>query len=170
MQTRNALTVAFLALCPTVLAYADPLYPYRPSGYGVAVVAPPAIIEAPLPPPGPVNSAGWNTGYSVVTSSSDRINPLGGIPGESKTIRETTTQVVPNNALGQPMRGRGIDNQPNSRGWYTGYSVVTETYQRSDPLAAMLGGSGSVTESTTSIVPNDALGNPITGFGYWPSH
>ena len=166
MDLRFVLAVALFALFPVLVAQAQPRYAYGPNGYGVTVVAPPAIIEAPLPPPGRVNSAGWNTGYSVVTSSAERLNPLGGIQGESRTIQQTTTQVVPNNALGQPMRGYGIDNQPNSRGWYTGYSVVTETYQRSGPLGAMLGGSGSVTESTTSIVPNDALGNPIGGYGY----
>ncbi len=166
MVSRIALVVVFFALLTASLAQAEPRFPYGPNGYGVTVVAPPAIIEAPLPPPGRANSAGWNTGYSVVSSSSERLNPLGSIPGESKTVQRTTTQVVPNNALGQPMRGYGIDNRPNSRGWYTGYSVVTETYQRSDPFGAMLGGTGSVTESTTSIVPNDALGNPIGGYGY----
>lgn len=166
MDSRAVFAVALLGLLPALVAQAEPGYPYRPNGYGVTVVAPPAIIEAPMPPPGRVNSAGWNTGYSVVTSSSDRLNPFGGIPGESRTIQQTVTQVVPNNALGQPMRGYGIENRPNSRGWYTGYSVLTETYQRRDPLGTMLGGSGIVTESTTSIVPNDALGNPIGGYGY----
>jgi hypothetical protein len=118
-----------------------------------------------LPPVGGVdgrNSAGWGTGYSVVTSTQERSNPLGAAWGGSDTVVETVTKVVPNDALGRPMRG-GIRpfEEPNSAGWSTGYSAVTSTYERPDPFGAALGGSKTVTETTTRIVPNDALGNPL---------
>ena len=108
------------------------------------------------------NSAGWTTGYSVVTSTEERRNPLGSLMGGSDTVIESQTQVVPNDALGQPMRGgyRPFE-EPNSAGWTTGYSVVTSTYERPNPLGHALGGSKTVTETTTRVVPNDALGNPI---------
>lgn len=108
------------------------------------------------------NSAGWTTGYSVVTSTEERRNPLGSLMGGSDTVVETRTQVVPNDPLGQPMRGgyRPFE-EPNSAGWTTGYSVVTSTYERPNPLGHALGGSKTVTETTTRVVPNDALGSPI---------
>lgn len=120
---------------------------------------------AVLPPVGGVgdrNSAGWGTGYSVVTSTQERVNPLGRAFGGSDSVVETVTKVVPNDALGRPMRG-GIRpfEEPNSAGWTTGYSAVTSTYERPDPFGAALGGSKTVTETTTRVVPNDALGNPI---------
>lgn len=132
---------------------------------GRTIVQQGASQVAILPPVGGVgerNTAGWNTGYSVVTSSRERANPLGGVWGGSDTVVETVTKVVPNDALGRPMRG-GIRpfEEPNSAGWSTGYSAVTSTYERPDPFGAALGGSKTVTETTTRIVPNDALGNPL---------
>lgn len=132
---------------------------------GRTIVQQGASQVAILPPVGGVggrNTAGWNTGYSVVTSTHERANPLGGVWGGSDTVVETVTNVVPNDALGRPMRG-GIRpfEEPNSAGWSTGYSAVTSTYERPDPFGAALGGSNTVTETTTSIVPNDALGRPI---------
>lgn len=124
--------------------------------------AAPAII-APLPPPrGQLNSAGWNTGYSAVTSTSERANPLGYALGGSRTLTETVTRVVPNDPLGQPIRGPVYGSgERNSAGWSTGYSVVTRSYERADPFGRALGGSATVKETTTSIVPNNALGDPI---------
>ena len=132
---------------------------------GVTVVHQGASQIAVVPPPGGLgerNSAGWGTGYSVVTSTQERPNPFGRALGGSDSIVETRTQVVPNDVLGQPMRGgyRAFE-QPNSAGWSTGYSAVTSTYERPNPWGYALGGSKTVTETTTKIVPNDALGNPI---------
>lgn len=134
-------------------------------GSGRTFVQQGASQVAILPPVGGVgdrNSAGWGTGYSVVTSTQERANPLGRALGGSDTVVETVTKVVPNDALGRPMRGgfRAFE-EPNSAGWTTGYSAVTSTYERPDPLGAALGGSKTVTETTTRIVPNDALGNPL---------
>jgi len=136
---------------------------YAPNG--VTVVHQGAGQIAVVPPPvglGERNSAGWGTGYSVVTSTQERPNPLGRALGGSDTVVETRTQVVPNDVLGQPMRGgyRAFEDA-NSAGWRTGYSAVTSTYERPNPLGYALGGSKTVTETTTKIVPNDALGNPI---------
>ena len=78
--------------------------------------------------------------------------------------------MVPNDALGRPLAA-GIRpfEQPNSAGWSTGYSAVTSTYERPDPLGHALGGSETVTETVTRVVPNDAMGKPIQGLvPYWP--
>ena len=104
-----------------------------------------------------------------MTSTYERANPLGQALGGSETIHETTTRVLPNDALGQPMRGIQPFAEPNSAGWSTGYSAVTSTYERPNPLGRALGGSEAVTETTTRIVPNDALGQPIRPIGgLWP--
>ena len=127
------------------------------------------VIVPPAQAVGVPNSAGWYTGYSAVTSTYERPNPLGHALGGAESARETTTQIVPNNAFGQPMRGVPVYNQPNSAGWNTGYSVVTDTYERANPLAAALGGSQTVTETTTRVVPNGATGQPLNPFlPGWP--
>ena len=114
------------------------------------------------------NSAGWGTGYSVVTSTVERRNPFGGAWGTSDTVVETRTQVVPNDVLGQPLRGGfRVNEEPNSAGWRTGYSAVTSTYERPDQTGVLLGERRAVTETTTKIVPNDALGNPIQPIVPW---
>ena len=141
-------------------------YPVQP-GYVVPGVPP--AVALPQPRPGVPNSAGWNTGYSAVTSSSERPNLFGRGLGGSDTIRQSTTRVVPNNALGQPILGYRAYGEPNSAGWNTGYSIVTESYERPNPLGRALGGSETVTESTTKIVPNNALGEPIgNAWTGWP--
>lgn len=116
------------------------------------------------------NAAGWTTGYSVVTTTRERPSILGSDFDGDNSVVETVTQVVPNNALGQPMRG-GVQpfGERNSAGWTTGYSAVTSTYQRPDLFGSAFGGANAVTETTTQIVPNDALGNPIGGIApFWP--
>lgn len=134
---------------------------------GIVTVVP---IGPGLGAPGQRNSLGWNTGYSAITTTSERPNIFGRGLGGSDTIAETVTRVVPNDPLGNPSRfGGTFNNQPNSAGWNTGYSTVTSTYQRPDPLGAYLGGSKTVTETTTQILPNDALGQPMRPLGgLWP--
>lgn len=134
---------------------------------GVVTVVP---IGPGIGAPGQRNSLGWNTGYSAITTTSERPNLLGRGFGGSDTIVESTTRVVPNDGLGNPMRfGGAYGGERNSAGWNTGYSAVTSTYQRPDPLGAFLGGSDRVTETKTQILPNDALGQPIRPFGsLWP--
>jgi len=138
-------------------------------GGHVVIVAPPVAAPFPLGV-GERNSAGWNTGYSAVTSTSERPNPLGHALGGSRTVTETTTRVVPNDALGQPIRGAVYGSgERNSAGWNTGYSVVTDTYERPDPLGRALGGSPTVKETTTRVVPNNAFGEPIEPIlPFWP--
>lgn len=114
------------------------------------------------------NSAGWDTGYSVVTSTAERRNPFAGAWGTDDTVVETRTQVVPNDMFGQPLRGGfRVNEEPNSAGWHTGYSAVTSTYERPDLSGVLLGERRTVTETTTRIVPNDALGNPIQPLVPW---
>jgi hypothetical protein len=126
---------------------------------GVITVVP---IRPGLDELGRRNSLGWNTGYSAITTTSERPSLLGRGLGGSNTISETVTRVVPNDLLGNPVRyGSVATDEPNSAGWNTGYSTITSTYDRPDPFGAYLGGAKTVTETKTQIVPNDALGQPI---------
>jgi len=134
---------------------------------GVVTVVP--VAPHVLAPQEGRNSLGWNTGYSAITTTSERPNIFGRAWGGSDTVQETTTRVVPNDVLGNPVRGGFIGAEPNSAGWNTGYSVVTSTYDRPNPLGAYLGGSKTVTETTTRVVPNDALGKPMNSLPeLWP--
>ena len=112
------------------------------------------------------NSLGYSTGYSAVTTTSERATVF----GAGETVYESTTRLVPNDFFGNPIRhGMFLYNQPNSAGRSTGYSIVTSTSERRNPLGGFLGNAGVVTETTTQVVPNDALGNPIRPFGsLWP--
>jgi hypothetical protein len=149
--------------------YAFTQQPSFQSGPFVAVhpgVAP-VVVAPPVARVDGRNSAGWNTGYSAVTSSYERPSRLGSIYGVGETVQETVTKVVPNDALGRPMqRGFGTFDQPNSAGWSTGYSAVTSTYERTGTLDNLLTGKSSITETTTRVVPNDVFGQPILGM--WP--
>lgn len=124
----------------------------------------PVVVAPPIGHVDGRNSAGWNTGYSAVTSSYERPSRLGSIYGVGDTVQETVTQVVPNDAFGQPMRGGiGVFGERNTAGWPTGYSAVTSTYERSGTMDNLLRRQGSITETTTRVVPNDFLGQPILG-------
>ncbi len=126
---------------------------------GVVTVVP---VRPGLHELGRRNSLGWDTGYSAITTTSERPSLLGRSWGGSDTISETVTRVVPNDVLGNPVRhGSVFDSERNSAGWNTGYSTITSTYDRPDPLGASLGGARTVTETKTQVVPNDALGEPI---------
>jgi hypothetical protein len=134
---------------------------------GVLTVVP--VNPQALVPEGSRNSLGWNTGYSAITTTSERPNIFARGLGGSDTVQETTTQIVPNDALGNPVRGAFRGGETNSAGWNTGYSVVTSTYDRPNPLGAYLGGNRTVTETTTRVVPNDALGQPMRALPeLWP--
>ena len=164
-----------LLSCAFIQRYAHAQYPYPSFGSGAPSYNPQPVIVAPqviAPPPvrfDTTNTAGYGTGYSVITSTYERPNPLGHALGGSETIHETTARIVPNDALGQPMRGIQPFAERNSAGWSTGYSAVTSTYERPNPLGHALGGSETITETTTRVVPNDVLGRPIgVGGGLWP--
>ena len=119
-----------------------------------------------LLPPTRNNGLGWSTGYSAITTTSERPNPLGQAFGGNDTVQESVTRIVPNDLLGNPVRYGGVfESQPNSAGWNTGYSIVTSTYQRLEPFGGAFGGDRTVTESTTRILPNDAFGQPVRPFG-----
>lgn len=160
-----------LALCSLLTATANTtLAQTTVIGQGSTGVVTVVPIGPGLGVPGQRNNLGWNTGYSAITTTSERPNIFGRAWGGSDTIAETVTRVVPNDALGNPYRfGAGYNSEPNSAGWSTGYSAVTSKYERPDPLGAYLGGSRTVTETKTQILPNDALGQPIRPFGgLWP--
>jgi hypothetical protein len=151
--------------CVSSEASAQYPYPSLVQGYNpqpVIVAPPPARFDT-------TNTAGFTTGYSVITSTYERPDPLGHALGGGETVHESTARIVPNDALGQPVRGIQPFAERNSAGWSTGYSAVTSTYERPNPLGRALGGSETVTETTTRVVPNDALGRPmgVVG-GLWP--
>jgi hypothetical protein len=56
--------------------------------------------------PVPNNGGPWNTGYSVVTTEREVIDPFARAQGRTgATKRETIQKVVPNDALGNPIKG-----------------------------------------------------------------
>ncbi len=116
------------------------------------------------------NNLGWNTGYSAITTTSERPNVLWRGLGGSDTIQESTTRIVPNDLFGNPVRyGNIFESQPNSAGWYTGYSIVTSTLERPVPFGGVYGDNRAVTETTIRIFPNDATGQPMRPFNsLWP--
>lgn len=160
------------AVCVALVTCAQGSHAQSGSAFsGTFVAVHPGVAPVVVAPPrggiGTSNSAGWNTGYSAVTSSYERPSRLGGVFGVGDTVHETVTKVVPNDALGRPMQGGfGAYDQPNSAGWSTGYSAVTSTYEKRGSLDNLLRGDDSITETTTRVVPNDVFGQPILGM--WP--
>jgi hypothetical protein len=67
----------------------------------------PIAVQPVLPVPrdrGP-----WGTGYSVVTETRERPDTWGRVLGDRDATTTTTTQrVVPNDALGQPIKGMDL--------------------------------------------------------------
>lgn len=170
MKTIYLALCATLAASPTLALAQTAVIGQGSTGVVTVVPIGPGLGGPGLGAPGQRNSLGWNTGYSAITTTSERPNIFGRGLGGSDTISETVTKVIPNDALGNPSHFVGaFNNQPNSAGWNTGYSAVTSTYQRPDPLGAYLGGPKTVTETKTQILPNDALGQPMRPFGgLWP--
>jgi hypothetical protein len=161
---RSLIVIACLGTVATPYAlYAQVSFPC-PEGQTDLITGLPFL--PPVLPPTRNNSLGWSTGYSAITTISERPNPLGQAFGGSDTVHESVTRIVPNDLLGNPVRyGSIFESQPNSAGWNTGYSLVTSTYERPEPFAGAFGRDRTVTESTTRILPNDALGQPIRPFG-----
>jgi hypothetical protein len=57
----------------------------------------------------PRGSGPWGTGYSVVTETRERPDTWGRVLGDRDATTTTTTQrVVPNDALGQPIKGMDL--------------------------------------------------------------
>jgi hypothetical protein len=161
----HLVSAAILITIPTVATAQTSRFGTGSSGVVTVVPVNPRVLA----PEGSRNSLGWDTGYSAITTTSERPNIFGRGWGGSDTVQETTTQIVPNDALGNPVRGGFMGSERNSAGWSTGYSVVTSTYDRPNPLGAYLGDNKTVTETTTRVVPNDALGQPLKGLPeFWP--
>lgn len=154
--------------CPSSRDVAAQSNPFgSPSVVAVHPGVAPVVVAPPLGGVGGRNSAGWNTGYSAVTSSYERPSRLGEGFGVNGFVQETVTRVVPNDVLGNPIQsGIGVYGERNSAGWNTGYSAVTSTYEKTGTLDNLLVGSDSITETRSRVVPNDVLGRPIVGI--WP--
>lgn len=76
---------------------------------------PPAQQQQPAPAyglpvqpvlPVPQDRGPWGTGYSIVTNS----RPTRNLWDRDMTGSETVQRIVPNDALGQPMRGIDVNN------------------------------------------------------------
>jgi hypothetical protein len=163
-------TVLFMCAC-ACLSSGDAAAQSNSFGSASVVAVHPGVAAVVVAPPvgvmGARNLAGWNTGYSAVTSAYERPSRLGDGFGVNGVVQETVTRVVPNDVLGNPIpNGVGIYGERNSAGWNTGYSAVTSTYQKTGTLDNLLVGSGSITETRSRVVPNDVLGRPIVGI--WP--
>ena len=66
------------------------------------------VYTLPVQPvlPVPQDRGPWGTGYSVVTNS----RPTRNLWDRDVTGSETVQRIVPNDALGQPMRGIDVNN------------------------------------------------------------
>lgn len=82
-----------------VQRYIDSQYPIQ---------QPQQVYGLPVQPvlPVPQDRGPWGTGYSVVTTTKPKIN----IFNRDLTGSETVQRVVPNDALGQPMKGLDLNN------------------------------------------------------------
>lgn len=56
--------------------------------------------------PVPQDKGPWGTGYSIVTTT----RPTRNLWDQDRTGAETVQRVVPNNAIGQPMKGLDLNN------------------------------------------------------------
>lgn len=56
--------------------------------------------------PVPQDKGPWGTGYSIVTTT----RPTRNLWDQDRTGAETVQRVVPNNAIGQPMKGIDLNN------------------------------------------------------------
>jgi hypothetical protein len=96
-----------LALLTPVAVSAQPLNPWAPNyqvpQYGVSVA--PIVPVVPVVPPANLPRNPYGTGYSIVTTEKTQPDYIQQYLGNrDATTHTTTTQVVPNNAWGQPIR------------------------------------------------------------------
>jgi len=96
-----------LALLTPVAVSAQPLNPWAPNyqvpQYGVPVA--PIVPVVPVVPPADLPRNPYGTGYSIVTTEKTQPDYIQRYLGDrDATTHTTTTQVVPNNAWGQPIR------------------------------------------------------------------
>lgn len=79
--------------------YAERMYPTRPQQQVYGVPVQPVL-------PVPQDQGPWGTGYSIVTNT----RPTRNLWDRDVTGSETVQRVVPNDALGQPMKGLDLNN------------------------------------------------------------
>jgi hypothetical protein len=80
-------------------------------GYPQPIQPNPPVYGIPVQPvlPVPRDRGPWGTGYSVVTETKERPDAFGRFLGDRDATTTTTTQkVVPNDALGNPIKGMDI--------------------------------------------------------------
>lgn len=89
------------ALCfAPVVAVADDYDPFEVLGI---YPTPPAVYGIPIQPvlPVPRDNGPWGQGYSIVTTTREQRH----LYDRDLTGSETVQRIVPNDALGQPIRG-----------------------------------------------------------------
>jgi len=79
--------------------YAERMYPTKPQQQVYGMPVQPML-------PVPQDTGPWGTGYSIVTTTKPKIN----IFNRDLTGSETVQRIVPNDALGQPMKGLDLNN------------------------------------------------------------
>lgn len=87
----------------------DPVGDIFREAYGLPTQQQPApVYGLPVQPvlPVPQDRGPWGTGYSIVTNS----RPTRNLWDRDVTGSETVQRIVPNDALGQPMRGIDVNN------------------------------------------------------------
>lgn len=104
--------VLSLILAMPIVAQAqsnDPMGDLLREAYGLPKVEQPApVYGLPVQPvlPVPQDRGPWGTGYSIVTNS----RPTRNLWDRDVTGSETVQRIVPNDALGQPMKGLDLNN------------------------------------------------------------
>lgn len=105
-------TLLTLALFLPVMATAqnnDPAGDIFRQAYGLpAQQQPQQVYGLPVQPvlPVPQDTGPWGTGYSVVTNS----RPVRNLYDRDMVGSETVQRIVPNDALGQPMKGLDLSS------------------------------------------------------------
>lgn len=108
---RTILTVLLFAPIVAQAQSNDPVGDVFRQHFGLPLVQqqqPAPVYGVPVQPvlPVPQDRGPWGTGYSIVTNS----RPTRNLFDRDVTGSETVQRIVPNDALGQPMRGIDVNN------------------------------------------------------------
>jgi hypothetical protein len=99
---KTLIALAFLPLAASAQECDSVCQIFR-EAYGLPVTTPAPSYGLPVQPviPVPQDKGPWGTGYSIVTTT----RPQRNVWDRDLTGSETVQRVVPNDGLGQPMRG-----------------------------------------------------------------
>ena len=103
--------IALLAFIPTITLADDKAFDQWLLNEALGRNQPQQVAPSyglPVQPvlPVPQDKGPWGTGYSIVTTT----RPTRNLWDQDRTGAETVQRVVPNNAIGQPMKGLDLNN------------------------------------------------------------